>query len=102
EPQRRAIAAGEVAVAARAEEGGVARGADAFGEPRAMNLPALAVYVAEGTGKWRRDRAHQVVSLERRTRPVDATVLGSPPPEVLAGEDRLRPPWRCSGDERRK
>src|SRR5215469_18780491 len=99
QPQRPAIAAGEVTPAGRAEQ----RAATLHGRVRAqtgaVNLPALAVDGAEGPGKWRRDRAHQVVNLERRPRPIDASVLRPPPAEVFAWQHRLWPARRGSGDE---
>src|SRR4029077_482737 len=102
QPQRPAISARQVALPAAAEEPGTPRRVSVWAQTRAVNLPALATDVAERPGERRRARPHEVVDLQRRPRPVDASVFGPPTAEVFTRQDRLQPARGGAGDERRE
>src|SRR5213080_1273866 len=102
QPQHRAIATGGVALPVRPEEPRATARRTPLGEARAMDLPALRAHDPERARKRWRHGAHQVMDLERRPRPVDASVLGPAAPEILPGLDGLGSARRRAGDEARE
>src|SRR5690348_17300301 len=60
-------------------------------DTRAVYPPPLPVDLCESTMKRGSNRADEVVNLQGRTAPVDATVFRAAATEVLARLDRLRP-----------
>src|SRR5579862_9276688 len=95
ELQHAAPAAGRIEPAIRAKQPGAGGRRAPLTHTRAVDIPALAADLSEGPGKGRSHRAHQVVNLERRTLPVDSSVLRSAPPEVLPRLHALRT-TRCA------
>src|SRR5207249_2608038 len=102
QPQHRAIATGGVALPVRPEEPRATARRTPLGEARAMDLPTLRAHDPERARKRWRHGAHQVMDLERRPRPVDASVLGPAAPEILPGLDGLGSARRRAGDEARE
>src|SRR5947208_14798561 len=88
QPQHRAVATGGVALPVRPEEPRATARRTPLGEARAMDLPALRAHDPERARKRWRHGAHQVMDLERRPRPVDASVLRPAAPEILRAEER--------------
>src|SRR5579862_2240625 len=100
ELQHAAPAAGRIEPAIGAKQQAAGGRRIPLADTRAVDIPALAADLGEGAGKGRSHRAHQVVNLERRTLPVDSSVLRSAPPEVLRRLHALRT-TRCAAiDER--
>src|SRR6185312_8394488 len=98
-----AIMACRVTLAIDPEEARAFRGCDcSLHDTGAVDEPALARHLRECPGEGRGHRAHEIVDLPGSAAPVDPAIFGPPPPEVLAGLDRLFQAGLGAGQEQRQ